>query len=359
MHRGEPGVDRIAVVRVDGDPWLTVRPSALQLFTCNEARGSGDQAIEMHTSYRPLLALLLAIAPAACGSDDDDGAGVDAGADAATGSTWQPLITGEWSLPPGSENWYCTSRTLEEDVYIGAFRPIDPVGTHHTLLTYGPPDGPDLPPTPCDPENIRPNVVYASGVNTNALELPDGVGFKIAAGQQIYLNLHVFNTSDAPLTGTSGIEMQTLPAGAVEHEAEMFLPGPLGFQIPQNQEYSYSSNCDITQEQHVFALFPHMHQLGVHFRNEITTGGETRTLWDEDYRFDAQTFARFDPITLQPGDRITTTCTWFYPPDPGGPAVIGWGQSSKQEMCFSIMMRYPRLMVGANPSPACTDEVLE
>ena len=309
----------------------------------------------MTRSHPLLLAFLLAIAPAACGGDDDDD---DAGVDAAPGSTWQPLIAGEWSLAPGTENWYCASKTLDQDIYIGAFRPIDPPGTHHTLLTYGPADGPDRASAPCDPGDNQPYAIYASGINTNVLELPAGVGFRIAAGQQIHLNLHLFNTSDAATSGTSGVEVQTLPADAVEHEAEMFAPGAFGFQIPQNQEYSYSSNCDITEEQHIFALFPHMHQLGRHLKTEITTGGETSTLWDEDYRFDGQTFTSFEPVTLRPGDRIRTTCTWFLPPDPDRLTVIGWGNSSKEEMCYAIMMRYPRL-IGPGDSIDCTDEDLE
>jgi hypothetical protein len=295
------------------------------------------------------LALLLPLGLAACGSESEDNP------DAAPVEDWQPLLTGSWSLAAGAEGWFCASKTLDRDVYVGGFRPIDPPGTHHTVLSFGPPGGPDQEPTPCDPDNTNPYWVYASGVNTNDLTLPDGVGVIIEAGQQVHLNLHVFNTGSAVLEGTSGVEVLTLAADAVEHEAEMFLPGPYGFQIPPNQEYSYGSNCAITAEQHIFALFPHMHQLGTHFKTELTVGGVSQVLWDKEYLFDAQEFARFEPVTLNAGDTIRTTCTWMYPQEPGGRPVIGWGDSSQDEMCFSIMMRWPRLNV-PEEGIGCTDE---
>jgi copper type II ascorbate-dependent monooxygenase-like protein len=299
----------------------------------------------------PLL-LALGLGLGACGSDDPS-----EDPDAAPTEEWQPLITGDWSLAAGSEGWYCASKTLDHDVYVGGFRPIDPAGTHHTVLSFGTPTQPDQAPTPCDPDNTNPFWVYASGVNTNDLTMPPGVGVVIEAGQQVHLNLHVFNTGTTTLTGTSGIEILPLDRAEVEHEAEMFLPGAYGFQIPPNQEYSYGSTCNITAEQHIFALFPHMHQLGRHFKTELTIGGTSQVLWDKDYLFDAQQFAAFDPITLNAGDSITTTCTWMYDQEPGGRPVIGWGNSSEDEMCFAIMMRYPRLN-GAEDGVGCTDEDL-
>lgn len=275
----------------------------------------------------------------------------------ATSTDWRELVGATWTLAPGAETWLCATRTLDADLYIGAFRPAAPPGTHHTLLTFGAAKEPDAGPAPCDPGDSHEFPIYASGVNTNALELPAGVGVKVAAGQQLHLNLHLFNPGDAALEGHSGVEVRARPAAQLEHEAEVFLPGAHGFEIPQNQEYSYASTCRIRAEQHVFALFPHMHQLGRHLKTELMIAGERRMLWDEPYRFDDQVFTSFPAVTLRPGDEITTTCTWFYPTTPGGPPTVRWGDSSREEMCFSILMRYPRLLTERD-SPSCTDEEL-
>jgi hypothetical protein len=51
----------------------------------------------------------------------------------------------------------------------------------------------------------------------------------------------------------------------------------------------------------VFALFPRMHLLWRYFKSVLTVDGETKALWDEDYRFETKTFSVFEPITLRPG----------------------------------------------------------
>jgi hypothetical protein len=81
-----------------------------------------------------LLLALLSSAPLACGSDDQK-----APASATTTArTWERIIEGKWSLPPGGEEERgCYKKLLTEDVYVSAIRPVHPLGTHHTLLTLG------------------------------------------------------------------------------------------------------------------------------------------------------------------------------------------------------------------------------
>ena len=46
-----------------------------------------------------------------------------------------------------------------------------------------------------------------------------------------------------------------------------------------------------TSRRTVIAIFPHMHQVGTHFKAEIERGGNTITLWDDDFQFESQEFA--------------------------------------------------------------------
>ena len=64
---------------------------------------------------------------------------------------------------------------------------------------------------------------YASGVGTGPLVLPEGVGLVAKKGQQIHLNLHLFNAGEQDISGTSGIEVMTLPKEKVVHEAHVNL----------------------------------------------------------------------------------------------------------------------------------------
>jgi hypothetical protein len=301
------------------------------------------------------LAGVLALGGAACGGDDDgatttpDGApgAADAapGADAPTGPVvheWAPIITAAWTLQPGQEKYVCASKTLTEDVYVGGYRPIDPLGTHHTVLTYGDPTSADNPGSDCSPGVENPFWIYASGVGTNELKLPAGVGVKIPKGQQVQVNLHLFNTSDHVITGTSGVEVFAMAQSEVTDIAEMFLPGPVPFQIPaatpQAPTQTISGDCTLHATQHLVALFPHMHQLGVHLKTEIVhADNSVDTLHDDDYSFDAQRFDLLNNVVANAGDKIRTTCTWKN--TTGAP--VSFGNSSLTEMCFSILIRWP------------------
>jgi hypothetical protein len=260
------------------------------------------------------------------GGSSTGGSSTGGGGAGGAAAGWQTLITGDWQLDTGSE---LTSDlhtiTLDHDVYVGAIRPISPLGTHHTVLAVN-----DL---------GAGNIIYASGVDTNAIEFPKGIGLKLPAGQAIVLQLHVFNVTGEPLSGTSGIEIIEVKPEDVEQEADLFLPGPAGFSIPPNQELTHSGTCTVNETQNVFAIFPHMHQLGRHFKTTLNIGGTPMVLHDADYEFEHQAFIPFEPITLNAGDTIDTECTW----QNNTPDTVGWGESSTSEMCFSILYRYPAL----------------
>jgi hypothetical protein len=254
------------------------------------------------------------------GGNSDGGAGEGGGANA----QWQTLVSKSWTLPAGGENTSDLQTFVpEKDIFVGAIRPISPQGTHHTVLAFG--------------NFFAGNILYASGVDTNALEFPPGVGLRLPAGEPVVLQLHIFNPSQAELTGTSGIEIIEIAAEDVEYEADIYLPGPLGLDIPPNQTTTETSTCTVSAAANVFALFPHMHQLGTHFKTTLTVGGETTVLHDDEYDFNHQAFIPFEPIALSPGDTITTECTWANMTS----QTVGWGESSTTEMCFSIMYRYP------------------
>jgi len=218
---------------------------------------------------------------------------------------------------------------------VGAIRPVAPTGTHHTVVNLGAPQGADSPGVPCGPEFGR---FYASGVGTQELLMPEGVGLIAHKGQQVRINLHLFNASDQTLSGTSGIEVKLLDPAKVQHEASINFYGPLSFTVPASgQPYTEHQIEPISAGTTVFAIFPHMHQTGSHFKAEIVHADSTRTmLWDDAYQFESQEFSAIPHVEVKAGDTIDTTCTWVN--DTG--QVIRWGDSSKAEMCFTILMAY-------------------
>ena len=280
------------------------------------------------------------------GSDDDGGdqGGPDGspggdggpGSDAAAGD-YIPLVTATWSIAPGDEGYICGTRTLTEDIYAGSLRPMAPLGTHHTTIEMSDPIGPDNPSFPCGPEF---GDFYASGVGTQELVLPDGVGLLAPAGQQLRVSLHLFNATDKTLTGVSGLEVRPLDAADVEHTASVAYHGPMSFTIlpiePGDDPQTVTDQSSLGA-QTLVGIFPHMHQLGTHFRAVLQrSGGEDVVLWDEAYQFESQEFAPLAEVPVEAGDTLETSCTWTN--TTGSP--VGWGTSSEAEMCYSILMSY-------------------
>jgi hypothetical protein len=267
---------------------------------------------------RAMRAAVFCAVLCACGGGGES----DPTPDAAGG--WQPLITKGWQLMPGAEKTSDIALdTLEQDVVIGGFRPLAPQGTHHTLLFRG---------------TTGTNAIYASGVGTNELVFPPGKGMRIPAGTAIGLQLHIYNTTDQMLTGTSGIEMLPVDPATVTDEVDMFLPGPQNLAIKPNQPTTISGTCTVKGDYAVFALFPHMHQLGTHMKTTLTVGGVERVINDAPYNFEHQAVLTFEPIQLHAGDKITSECTWMNTTGD----TIGYGESSTTEMCYSILYRFPR-----------------
>ncbi len=302
------------------------------------------------------LALALVGACSGGGNDGDPGAadggeagvadGGPAGGDGAPGGAdadipsgdWSRLIEGTWEIPPATEFYKCARLTVQEDCTIRAFRSIGPLGTHHTVLTVGAPNGPDGI-TDCSAGTNADTMIFGSGVGESRFEFPDGVGVKIPAGQQLVLNLHLFNVSDTAITGTSGTDVQLTTAANVEFEAESVLMGKaVGLTVPPGSSEQVGT-CTMSQDFTLLTVAPHMHQMGAHMTVEAVRGGASTMLHDEVYDFYDQKLYELDqPISMSEGDSIRVTCGY----NNTTPNTVGFGDSSNQEMCFAGMYRYPK-----------------
>jgi hypothetical protein len=239
----------------------------------------------------------------------------------------------DWTLAPGSEEKdRCVKVRLEEDIYVSAMRPIAPLGTHHTFVALS--DTPDLP--SCTLAVGQGGLIYASGAGTKDLRLPEGVAVKLPAGKFLYFSLHLFNPGDDTLSGTSGLEIVRVPPEEVDYQSGATLAGPLVMSIPPGR-VTLKHQCQLTQAQTAYALFPHMHQLGAHFKTTVTVGGVSKVLHDADYDFNEQRQYPIEPIAFEPGDSIQTECTF----ENSSPNVVKFGESSNDEMCISFFFAYP------------------
>jgi len=255
---------------------------------------------------------------------------------------YEALIQGAWTLPAGSEKYVCVRTTVTSDVWISAIRPVAPSGTHHTVLMLGAPDGPDGI-TDCASSLVKP-AIYASGVGTQALEMPTGVAVHAKPGQQLLLNLHLFNSGDEPLEGVSGIEILRADPATIEHEAGVVLAGKAqGLQVPPGAT-TQAGTCTTPAGVTVFAIAPHMHMLGTHMkvRYTATTTATPRVVHDEPYAFDEQRFQLLTPqLETTAGGKLTVECTYMNP----SLDTVLFGEHTEEEMCYALTFIYPPIDV--------------
>jgi hypothetical protein len=281
------------------------------------------------------------------GDDGDDSPNVDAATnpDADIPPGYTRLIGRTWTLDAGATDTYkCVRVTIPEDMYITSIMAQAPNGTHHTVLSIAGGNGTSGPDgeQDCQVGTLGMQMLYASGVGTDVLDFPTDVGIRIAAGQQVHLNLHLYNTDpDNQITGDSAIlvKAQSTPPPIL---AEMVFAGNIFFgqYIPANEmPVEMVGGCTTSSAFSLFAVWPHMHQIAVHQKFEIIRGGgQPMVLHDQPYSFLEQTYYLQNPIfEVQSGDEIRVTCTFVN--DTGSP--VTWGDSSDAEMCFAGMYRYP------------------
>lgn len=303
------------------------------------------------TTFTVLLSVLLTTACSDDGqSSDTPDAAPNADAAEPTPNVWTTLVEGPWTLEPGTERYLCVRHTVPEDAYITEFRAKVPLGSHHSVLSVGNPSGPDGI-EPCTSFANHAIMIYGAGVNTDEMALPNGVAMRVRAGQQLLLNLHLYNVSDGTLEGVSGVDVKYLPASQVQHEAEAVLMGKVtSLSVPPG-ESTQRGTCTMTGDVTVFMVGPHMHQLGTHMRVVASRSGMAdAVLIDEPYNFEDQQGYPIEPIEMNRGDDIDVYCS--YNNTTG--STVHWGESSDEEMCFATVYRYPAL--GAPLGIACAND---
>jgi hypothetical protein len=279
------------------------------------------------------LALALALGPTACGGAPDGEP------PAKDDLRFETLVASEWSLEAGAETYYCVRKTLTEDLWVRAFDALATEGTHHTVLTFGEPDAPDGV-VECGSFDNHEVMAYGTGVGARPFVFPEGVAVKVPAGKQLLLNLHVFNTGAEPLSGLSGVRAAPAARGAEAGltEAEAVLMGPMDLTIPPGKQ-AVEGCCTLRADATLFAVAPHMHQLGTHMlvTAESSAAG-TEILHDAPYDFEDQQVSLLPaPVSLKKGDRVGVRCDYTNTTQ----ATVKFGESTLDEMCFAGIYRYP------------------
>lgn len=256
------------------------------------------------------------------------------------GGGWKNLLTAAWESEPGDEFYLCVRFTVPEATMVGAFSGKNPTGTHHTMLSVS--DSADMPDgtTRCTSFDAGVRNIAATSYGDPDYYFPEGVAIDLKPGEQLLLNMHLFNPTSSTLKGVSGTLAKTMEADDVKHLAEGVLAGPIYLDIPATgQPVTQSGNCTIDYDSTVFSVTPHMHQLGHHMKAvaHSSIAGEA-VLFDGDYDFDDQRMYNLpNHVPMKAGDSISVECTYVN----DRTESVTWGEGSASEMCFAGLYRYP------------------
>src|SRR3954463_8634866 len=144
---------------------------------------------------------LLLLVLVGCGTTDD-GQHID-------------LKSSSYTLQPGEEKYFCYAMNLpkDRDIAITKMTPTYGKGTHHILFSQTIATEPDGF-SECN-TLIRSTWIplYAGGLDSGPLTLPENTGFKpLEKGGQILMQLHLQNATDQPITDTTTMKIDYVDA---------------------------------------------------------------------------------------------------------------------------------------------------
>jgi Copper type II ascorbate-dependent monooxygenase, C-terminal domain len=186
------------------------------------------------------------------------------------------------------------------------------------------------------------HLVMAHPRGSNDVLLPAGVGLAAPPpGTKIVLQWHSLNRLGAPVRDASLVRLCTLPASAVGRVASLTL---LGTETTGTQDglppgsHTVEGSCAIgDREVFLSMLAPHMHQLGRHVSMSVMrANGVPHSILELDALPERQLMRKIG-VTLRPGDRLTTRCT--YNNNTGMP--VPFGASFHHEQCFVYAIAEP------------------
>ena len=291
----------------------------------------------------------------ACG-DGSSGGGPDAAGptllDPPPPANGLQLTTPEYTLQPGEEKYLCFSfrAPAEAANAIIHLQPIDGALVHHKILvqTAAPSPAPAYECNTLFDLNWTP--VWAAGAGANPLELPAGAGFVLPPSADLVIQYHLQNAQDQAITERSAINLTFADDPTMIEPAGVFVVGPASFTIPSGSvDFTLGHECTVPLDMNVFAILPHMHKLGtkLEFEHGATVGTATQLYQIDPWAFGDQPLAPVS-ATFATGDFMRSTCHWTN--RTGGD--VTFGESSDNEMCFSVLFYYP---APANAPSGCVN----
>jgi hypothetical protein len=289
-----------------------------------------------------------------CGSDPESSGTTSGGSgDLAPPAIGSQLVTTETALDGGQERYACWSFDLPADAPLDVTKletQIEGAGIHHyAVFTNSLAGASDAEAYDCETMGATWGLVSGGGLGTPPVVFPEGTAMELPAGAHIVVQLHLLNaTTDAVTIPPVRINLVGAESGEGLAPVGLLIAGTLDIEIPpKTSGVEVAGDCTLTEPlENVFAVFPHMHQLGKRTVATVTPkdGGADRVLSDIGWDFSDQ--GLYDAKgSAAVGDTVKVTCEYD---NPSGEEV-GFGLGSADEMCVNVLYFYP----ATTPSKYC------
>jgi hypothetical protein len=264
------------------------------------------------------------------------------------------LATTQLTLGAGEEHYKCWSFKAPDSgplAIVNLDNQVPTIGVHHWAVFTNSAPMTQAGPYDCETMGISWGLVSGGGIGTPGVKFPDGTSMNLPAGQHIIVQLHLINanTKDVQIA-PSYYNLVTSQATNLQ-PVGLLIAGTLVITVPAHQtNVDVSGGCKVAKPlEHIFSVFPHMHQLGRRISAEVQAqaGGAPAMLADQAWGFADQ---KLYPVqgAAAAGDQVQVTCTFDNP----GDQDVHFGLSTHDEMCLNVLYYYPA-MDPAKPASTC------
>lgn len=211
----------------------------------------------------------------------------------------------------------------------------------HHVIVFKEPNGAakerGLPGFQCD--GVPPNTDFLFGwvPGSRPAQFPPGMGMRLEPTDALVMQVHYHAHSATSATDRTRFELYTADQPVSEH-LRVVWTGSIDINVPAGQSATASGDCTLpagAAPVKIVSVAPHMHQTATTFQSKIQRagGGEECLIDIPSWDFEWQGGYQYkQPILLNPGDTIRTTCTYKNTT----PQPVSFGESTSDEMCFQF-----------------------
>jgi len=229
------------------------------------------------------------------------------------------------NIPAGADINYCTylpyttDRTMD---VVGAIGKQSLKGGHHALLYIA--SNPQAPGThECTEEDmLNARYVAAAGggnANGSVIEIPDGIGFRVPEGVQLFVQSHWVNASDEAIDGQIAFSLNVQEPTTEISPAQLLTVVDTEFTISAGAEGNTTTSCTFPEDISFFIMGGHAHEYGSHVRLRHKHGdtGVEETIYETEWQYEyasdppMNAFSKEEPYVVKAGDTISVDCSYL------------------------------------------------